>query len=674
MSELEQALANISSLIAKLKECNYRYYVLDDSEVPDAEYDRMMRDLTALEAQYPQFLLPHSPTQVVGGQASSAFASITHLEQMFSINDGFNEEEAKDFDRRVKERLNITESEQVNYICEPKLDGLAVNILFKDGWMVHAATRGDGKTGEEITQNVRTVLGAEFSLKGAVPPSVEVRGEVFMRKSDFSALNERQIKNDAKVFANPRNAAAGSLRQIDPKLTAERPLSVYFYGIGAAEGFTLPETHSALLNLMSDWGLPVTTLAKNVIGIEGCLNYYKLMLEQRDGIDFDMDGVVYKVDDRANQSRLGTTARAPRWSLAHKFPAQEEITIVESIDVQVGRTGAITPVARLKPVKVGGVVVSNATLHNRDEIERLGVQAGDSVIVRRAGDVIPEVVKVLKDKRPTDSKPFDFPAACPVCDSPVVFSDSGIIARCSGGLVCGAQIKGSLRHFVSRKALDIDGLGDKLIDQLVENKLINNPADIFVLSKEQLLGLDRKAEKSVNNLLEAINNSKNTTFARFLYSLGIPLIGETTAETLALRYETLPKLIDADFESLIEVEDVGPLVAQSVLDFFASMDNKIVVDRLLTESGIHWPAVEKVAIDESSVFNSKTIVITGTFTRFGRTELKALLQGQGAKVTGSVSKNTDIVVAGDNAGSKLDKAQKLGIEIMLEDQLITALA
>lgn len=668
VGESDQALAKVTALIAQLQECNYRYYVLDDPEVPDAEYDRMMRALTALEFQYPQLVLPHSPTQIVSGQANSAFAPIAHLEQMFSINDGFNEDEAKDFNRRIKDRLNHDESEQLDYICEPKLDGLAVNILFRDGWMLHAATRGDGKTGEEITQNVRTVLGSKFSLRGEVPPSIEVRGEVFMRKGDFAVMNQRQAQNGAKLFANPRNAAAGSLRQIDPKITASRPLSVYFYGVGAVEGFELPPRHSSLLKLMKTWGLPVTQLAQNVVGIEGCLEYYSSMLQRRHDIDFDIDGVVYKVDSRDYQNRLGATARAPRWSLAHKFPAQEEITLIESIDVQVGRTGAITPVARLKPVKVGGVVVSNATLHNRGQIQRLDVQVGDSVIVQRAGDVIPDVVKVLKSRRSIDSKPFDFPTVCPVCNSPVVFSESGLIARCSGGLICGAQRKGLLRHFVSRKALDIDGLGNKLIDHLVDIEWIKTPADIYALTEQQLLSLDRMGEKSASNLLAAIDKSKRTTFARFLYGLGIPLIGETTAETLALTYQSLQKLIDADDASL--VEGVGPLVAQSVLDFFSSSENLDVVNRLLSENGVHWPAPEKIEVDEASIFNRKTIVITGTFTSFGRTELKSLLQGQGAKVTGSVSKNTDLVVAGENAGSKLDKAEKLGVELMFEEQLI----
>ncbi|MFT5258313.1 MAG: DNA ligase (NAD+) [Saprospiraceae bacterium] len=670
----KDALSTITSLIARLQDCNYRYYVLDAPSTPDAAYDRMMRDLQQLEADNPTLILPHSPTQIVSGEASTSFKPLAHLEQMFSINDGFDETEARDFNRRVVERLNSDKSDVVSYICEPKLDGLAVNILFQDGWLIHAATRGDGKTGEEITQNVRTVLGAEFALTGDnVPSSIEVRGEVFMRKSDFANLNANQLKTGGKQFANPRNAAAGSLRQIDPAQTAKRPLSVYFYGVGASENYVLPESHSALLALMGSWGLPVTDLAETVDGIDGCLAYYDSILKRRDGIDFDMDGAVYKVDSRSDQLRLGNTARAPRWSLAHKFPAQEEVTLVESIDVQVGRTGAITPVARLKSVHVGGVIVSNATLHNRDEIARLDVRAGDSVIVRRAGDVIPEVVKVQHDKRPNNSEPFDFPTRCPICGSKVVFGESGIIARCSGGLVCSAQRKGLIRHFVSRKALDVDGLGDKLVDQLVELDWIQTPADIYALNKEKLLGLERMAEKSVNNLIEAINISKNTTFARFLYGLGIPLIGETTAEELANHFKHLDKLQAATAEELVEIEDVGPLVAQSLIDFFAVPENQLVLSKLINEGGISWPDPAASAPMTASIFTDKTVVITGTFTGFGRTELKEILQSHGAKVTGSVSKKTDIVLAGENAGSKVDKAEKLSIQVLSEQAVLTHL-
>ncbi len=669
-----EALAQITSLIASLQACNYRYYVLDDPDVPDAEYDRMMRALSVLETQYPDLVLPHSPTQTVSGQVDSAFKAIAHQQQMFSINDGFDETEARDFNRRVVERLLGDEKDQVAYICEPKLDGLAVNILFKNGWMMHAATRGDGKIGEEITQNMRTVLGDEFALQGNdIPSSIEVRGEVFMRKSQFKLLNQRQAKAGDKQFANPRNAAAGSLRQIDPRLTAARPLSVYFYGVGAIEGGELPETHSKILELMCSWGLPVTDLAREVRGIDSCLGYYHSMLEERESVDFDMDGVVYKVNDRDSQKRLGNTARAPRWSLAHKFPAQEEVTLVESIDVQVGRTGAITPVARLKPVHVGGVMVSNATLHNRDEIKHLDVRAGDSVIVRRAGDVIPEVVKVQHDKRPPKSSAFVFPRVCPVCGSKVVFGDSGIIARCSGGLVCAAQRKGQIRHFVSRKALDIDGLGDKLVDQLVDFKWVKTPADIYALDQEQLLSLERMGGKSVKNLLAAIDGSKQTSFARFLYGLGIPLVGETTAEDLATEFKILENLQSASFETLTEIPDVGPLVAQSVLDFLTAEENQQVIDKLVNESGIHWPEPEQSEPETDSIFSNKTVVITGSFAAFGRTELKQKLQSYGAKVTGSVSKQTDIVVVGENAGSKMDKAEKLSIQILSEEELLTYL-
>ncbi|MEE9448004.1 MAG: NAD-dependent DNA ligase LigA [Arenicellales bacterium] len=672
------AQARIQALVAALNQHNYRYYVLDDAEIPDAEYDRLIHELSDLELNHPAYKLAHSPTQNVGGVASSAFAPVKHLLPMYSINDGFDAQAAKDFNQRIIQRLDLNDGAPQDYFCEPKLDGLAVNILFEEGWMVRAATRGDGKTGEDVSQNVRQILGEQTRLVGDnIPDRIELRGEVYMRRTGLEALNKAQIKLGKKTFANPRNAAAGGLRQIDPNISAQRPLSLYIYGVGACEPDTLPRSHAHMFQRITSWGLPVTDLAQKVSGIEACLTYYEEILAQREAIDFDMDGVVYKLDDREAQAELGATAKAPRWVLAHKFPAQEELTVVEAIDVQVGRTGAITPVARLKPVEVGGVVVSNATLHNKDEIARLDVRVGDTVIIRRAGDVIPDIVKVLPERRPASSKAFDFPSVCPVCASQIVYSDSGVIGRCSGGLVCDAQIKGSLRHFVSRKAMDIDGFGEKLVDQLVEAKLIHTPADIYRLTLEDVLNLERMAEKSAKNLLKAIDQSRETTFARFIYALGIPLVGETTAESLAEQFGNLEQLFKVELEQLIEIDDIGPLVAQSLVDFLALAANTQVmlalVEGLGSGSGVHWPVVERSHIDESAAFFEKTVVITGSFEGMSRPELKVLLTAQGAKVTGSVSKKTDILVAGTAAGSKLDKAEKLGIEILDQAKVMAKL-
>ncbi len=670
----QQAQTEIQSLVAQLQRHNYRYYVLDDPDIPDAEYDRLMQALKALEKEFPSLHLAHSPSRLVGGQISAAFKPVEHLLPMYSINDGFDSQSVIDFDRRIRGRLDLEEGVNLSYFCEPKLDGLAVNILFEKGWMVRAATRGDGKTGEDISQNVRQILGDAIRLQGEnIPDRLEVRGEVFMRRSGLEALNRRQLKHGQKVFANPRNAAAGGLRQIDPKISAQRPLELYVYGVGFCAPQALPESHAALFTQIKDWGLPVTELAQAVIGTDGCLQYYARLLEQRSAIDFDMDGVVYKLDNRAWQAELGNTAKAPRWVLAHKFPAQEELTTVEDIDVQVGRTGAITPVARLKPVKVGGVVVSNATLHNRDEIERLDVRPGDTVIIRRAGDVIPDVVRVLKERRPKDSKPYDFPQQCPVCGSHIAYTENGVIARCSGGLVCDAQRKGMIRHFVSRKAMDIDGLGSKLVEQLVEEGKIHTAADIYKLDLDALLPMERMAEKSAQNLLTAIEGSRSTTFARFLYSLGIPQVGETTAEALATHFTSLNDLREAQIKDLTDIDDVGPIVAQSVIDFFMETENQRVIDQLINEHQIHWPQPQVRRLDQSSPFYTKTAVITGSFSGRTRPQIKSLLEAAGAKVTGSVSKKTDYLVAGASPGSKVDKAEKLGVEIIDEARLFTLL-
>lgn len=675
MNEEEGTEAIIHALVTELRQHNYRYYVLSDPEIPDAEYDRLTQALIALESKHPQYRLAHSPTQVVGGLVSTAFDASEHLRPMYSINDGFDRQSVIDFDRRIKDRLKLDQDRTLTYFCEPKLDGLAVNILFEKGWMVRAATRGDGKTGEDITQNVRQILKQHTRLVGArIPDRLELRGEVFMRRSQLAALNRQQQKSGLKIFANPRNAAAGGLRQIDPKISAQRPLELYIYGVGACEPENiLPESQTDLFAQFKRWKQPVTTLAKSARGVAACLDYYQQLLDRRAEIDFDMDGIVYKLDSRDAQARLGSTAKAPRWALAHKFPAEEELTVVEQIDVQVGRTGAITPVARLKPVRVGGVVVANATLHNKDEIERLDVREGDTVVVRRAGDVIPNIVKVLRARRADDSQTFVFPVRCPVCSSLIVYSEGGVIARCSGGLVCDAQRKGRIRHFVSRKAMDIDGFGSKLVDQLVDAQKISTVADIYSLRTEHLLSLERMAEKSVSNLLAAINISRNTTFARFLYALGIPLVGESTAAALASQFGELKHLMAADLDQLIAIDDVGPLVAQSTLDFFSEPGNRRIIEQLVSDANIHWPAPEGVARDQSSFFFSTTVVITGSFTDRPRTELKLELERAGAKVTSSVSKKTDYLIAGSAAGSKLDKARKLAVRVLEEAELLQIL-
>ncbi len=670
MDKGSQAEATIQALVRRLNQHNYRYYVLDDPQIPDAEYDRLIQELTQLETDHPDFVVAHSPTQTVGGQAAAAFKPSVHLQPMFSINDGFDAQAVADFDRRIKTRLALDENVSLNYYCEPKLDGLAVNILFENGWMVNASTRGDGVTGEQVTENVEQILGEQLQLNGAdIPARIELRGEVFMRRSSLEKLNQSQLEKGEKLFANPRNAAAGGLRQIDPKISAQRPLDLYIYGVGACEPNSLPQRQAQLFKLIKSWGMPVTNLAKPVKGIEGCLNYYDDLLAQRDAIDFDMDGVVYKLDNRQQQSQLGATAKAPRWVLAHKFPAQEELSTIKSIDIQVGRTGALTPVARLVPVQVGGVVVSNATLHNKSEIERMDVRVGDTVVVRRAGDVIPNIVRVVTDQRPKNTTAYRFPSKCPVCQYPVSYAEGGVIARCSGAWNCDAQRKGMIRHFVSRKAMDIDGFGTKLVDQLLDEKKISTAADIYRLTQDDLLPMERMAEKSAQNLLRSIEKSRSTRFDRFLYALGIPLVGETTATALAQHFGTLEALYATDLESLTDIDDIGPLVAQSVLDYMASKDNRLIIIEMTEQLGVHWPVPKAKHIDNTSIFYSKTVVITGSFEGKSRTELKRQLEDQGAKVTTSVSKKTDYLVAGKAPGSKVDKAIKLGVEVLDETAL-----
>ena len=649
---------------------NHRYYVLDDPEIPDVEYDRLFRELQGLEESYPELVTADSPTQRVGGEALSGFEQVSHAIPMLSLGNVFSEEELTDFDRRVRQGLDLDE---VEYCAEPKLDGLAISIRYENGLLVRAATRGDGATGEDVTHNVRTIDSIPLKLMGSDYPLVlEVRGEVYMSKAGFEALNARQREKGEKSFANPRNAAAGSLRQLDPRITATRPLTMYCYGIGVVEGAELPDTHSAIINRLKDWGLRVCPEIRVVKGAEGCDDFYQNIGEQRDSLPYDIDGVVYKVNSIAQQQELGFVSRAPRWATAHKFPAQEEITILNDVEWQVGRTGALTPVARLEPVHVAGVIVSNATLHNPDEMARKDVRKGDTVIVRRAGDVIPEVAGVVLSKRPEGSVPFTTPTHCPVCGSDVERDEGESVPRCSGGLYCSAQRKNAIKHFASRRAMDVDGLGDKLVEQFVDENLIDDVADLFTLSAAQIAGLERMGEKSAENLVAALDKAKQTTLERFLFALGIREVGESTARTLAKHFGNLEAIKTAEEVQLIEVEDVGPIVAHHLHTFFRQPHNIEVIEKL-QQAGVNWPDVEVVEVGEQPLAG-QTFVLTGTLSLMGRNEAKEKLMALGAKVSGSVSKKTSVVVAGEAAGSKLTKAEELGVEVWDEERMISLLS
>jgi len=654
----------VETLRQEINYHNYRYYVLDDPKITDAEFDRLMRELESLEEKYPELVTPDSPTQRVGAEPLKEFAEVQHEIPMLSLANAFSDSEVDDFDRRGRERLAVNNLE---YSVEPKLDGLAISLLYKDGVLNRAATRGDGSKGEDVTLNVRTIDAIPLRLLGSdYPRELEVRGEVIMTKAGFEALNEQQRKNNAKLFANPRNAAAGSLRQLDPRITATRPLSFYCYGVGKVVSDSLSPRHSEIMQQLKNWGLPVNPESRVVNGAEGCLEYYQKMQDKRDRLPYDIDGIVYKVNLLEQQQKLGFVARAPRWALAHKFPAQEEMTTLLDIDVQVGRTGALTPVARLEPVHVGGVMVSNATLHNQDEIERLDARIGDTVIVRRAGDVIPQVVGIVISRRQGRPRRYRLPDACPVCGSPTVRLPGEAVTYCTGGLYCAAQRKQAIKHFASRRAMDIEGLGDKLVEQLVDEQLVNDIADLYQLSVEQLASLERMAEKSASNLVKALDKSRTTTLARFLYALGIHDVGETTAQTLANHFGSLDAIIQADETTLINVPDVGPVVAKSIVEFFKQSHNQDVIGKLLKV--INWPEI-KVKLAAELPLQGKTFVLTGTLSNMTRDEAKAELQALGAKVTGSVSNKTDYVVAGENPGSKADKAEKLGVEILDEAAL-----
>ncbi len=665
MSNYDQATTRIPKLRDTINQHNYRYYILDDPQITDSEYDRLLRELQDLERQYPDLISPDSPTQRVGATPLNSFTEVKHRMPMLSLGNAFNEEEVRDFDRRARERLGVDE---IEYAVEPKLDGLAISLRYEKGILVQAGTRGDGTTGEDVTMNVRTIETIPLRLVGDDYPDVlEVRGEIIMDKSGFEKLNQQRREQDEKEFVNPRNAAAGSLRQLDPRITATRPLSFFSYGVGEIVGGELPDCHSEIIKQLQHWGLRINLESQRVKGAEGCLDYYRIIQDKRDALAYDIDGVVFKVDSLAQQQQLGFVARAPRWAIAHKFPAQEEMTRVESIDVQVGRTGALTPVARLKPVFVGGVTVSNATLHNQDEIDRLDVRVGDTVIVRRAGDVIPQIVSVVKSKRQGRLTKFKMQQQCPECGSATERLEGDAKTFCTGGSFCKAQRKEMIKHFASRLALDIEGLGSKLVEQLVDAGLVNNPADLYSLTESQLCGLERMAEKSAKNVLSALNKSRKTTLGRFIYALGIHNVGETTAQTLAQHFGTLQKLMASDEESLQLILDVGPIVAHSVVSFFSQSHNRELIENLLI-AGVHWPEVE-IKSEKELPLKGKIFVLTGTFTKLSRNEAKAALQLLGAKVSGSVSKKTDYVVVGENPGSKAEKARELGVEILSESKL-----
>jgi len=644
---------------------NYRYYALDDPVIPDAEYDRLLRELEKLEHQYPELVTPNSPTQRVGAAPAHGFGEIVHAVPMLSLANAFDDQELVDFDARVRARL---ETDNVEYAAETKLDGLAASIRYENGMLVSGATRGDGSRGEDVTQNVRTIKAVPLKLRGDDFPRVlEVRGEVFMTNEGFRRLNEEQARRGEKPYANPRNAAAGGLRQLDPRITAERPLTMYCYGVGDVRDGWLPNTHSEILARLKHWGLRVSPEAAVVEGVDGARDYYTDMLTRREGLGYAIDGVVFKVNRTAEQELLGAVSRAPRWALAYKFPAEEELTRVRAIEVQVGRTGTLTPVARLEPVHVGGVTVTNATLHNQDEIDRKDVRVGDTVVVRRAGDVIPEVARVVKERRPRRTRRFSLPNRCPECGSEVVRIEGEAAARCSGGLYCPAQRKQAVRHFASRRAMDIEGLGDKLVEQLVDAGLVNTVLDVYALEEEQLAALERMGKKSAANLVAAIARSRDTTLGRFLFALGIRDVGEATAQTLASHFGRLEALRNADEETLQEVPDVGPVVAREIRAFFAEPHNQKVLDGLVKL--LRWPDASLSDSGEGALAG-KRFVITGTLEAMGRSEAKRRLEALGARVSASVSAKTDYLVAGAKPGSKRAKAQSLGVAILDEDAFL----
>ena len=668
MNQPQQPEEQIEHLREQLRRHNYHYYVLDDPQIPDSEYDRLFHQLKSLEEQHPGLITADSPTQRVGVAPLSGFDEVQHKAPMLSLGNVFTETGLMEFERRSMDRLGS--DEPLEYEVEPKLDGLAINLRFENGVLVQAATRGDGSRGEDVTQNVRTIESIPLKLIGDnYPQLLEARGEVFMPLAGFNALNKKALARGEKPFANPRNAAAGSLRQLDSRITAKRPLAFYAYGVGEVDAD--PDiTQSGVMMRLRGWGIPVSPELQVVSGAEGCLEYYHELMRRRDSLAYDIDGIVYKVNSLKKQRTLGYVSRAPRWAIAHKFPAQEELTVVEAVEFQVGRTGAITPVARLQPVTVAGVVVSNATLHNMDEVQRKDIRVGDTVIIRRAGDVIPEVVSVVSERRPADAGTVVMPQRCPVCGSDILRAPGEAIARCSGGLYCSAQRKEGIKHFASRKAMDIDGLGDKLVEQLVDAGLIEDASGLYQLHAEDVAGLERMGGKSADNLMDALQKSKTSSLSRFLFALGIREVGEATAKSLAQEFLTLDAIMAADEERLQQTPDVGPIVAAHIVSFFQQPHNLEVLQRLLA-AGIEWPREQRQ--QGEMPLQGKTFVLTGALSR-PRSEFKAQLQQLGAKVTGSVSKKTDYVVAGEAAGSKLEKAKSLGVTVLNEAELEELLA
>lgn len=660
---------DIQKLYEQIELHNYRYHVLDQPTIPDAHYDKLFQELKAWEKENPAAVTSQSPTQRVGAQPKSGFSQITHEMPMLSLDNVFDAQQLVDFSKRIEERLGLTTDSELEYACEPKLDGIAVSLLYENGVLIRGATRGDGTTGEDITHNVRTIDSIPLRLMGSgYPERLEVRGEIYMLKEGFAKMNERAQRSGDKLFVNPRNAAAGSIRQLDPRITATRPLEMCCYSVGIVEGGSIPADHYATLKLLNEWGLKINPYLIKVKTVSERQAYVEKMQALRAELPYEIDGLVFKVNLYSLQQRLGFISRAPRWATAYKFPAEDAVTQVENVEFQVGRTGAITPVARLKPVFVGGVTVSNATLHNMDEIARLDLKVGDSVVVHRAGDVIPKVVKVLLEERTTDVSDVVVPEQCPICDSQIVRIEGEAISRCSGGLTCAAQRKEALIHYASKKALDIDGLGDKLIDTLVSKELVTKFDDIYHLSKPNLLRLERMAEKSAQKLLATIERTKDTSLERFIYALGIREVGEATARNLAREFGFLDRIIQASEERLVQVSDVGPIVAKHIATFFSQSHNLEVIEQLRAV-GVNWPESEPVASDELAL-EGQTFVLTGTLEQMGRSEAKAYLQELGAKVAGSVSKKTSCVVAGAAAGSKLQKAQDLNVKVLSEQEFI----
>ncbi len=662
--------AALTSLYREIEHHNHLYHVLDDPEIPDAAYDRLLKKLIDLEQAHPDLVSADSPTRRVGDTPLESLGEVHHGLPMLSLNNGFDDDQVTEFDRRCRD---VLKTESILYVAEPKLDGLAISLIYEKGRMVRAATRGDGTRGEDVTHNARTIRSIPLGLSGdGIPGLLEVRGEVYMPRAGFTRLNEQQRIAQAKPYVNPRNAAAGSLRQLDPRVSASRPLAFFCYGVGQVDDGLLERSHSANLARLRTWGLRVNPRVQSVTGVAECLGYYRNLLEIRDDLDYEIDGVVYKVDSIPEQQRLGSVSRAPRWALAHKFPAQEELTVVQGIEVQVGRTGAVTPVARLKPVFVGGVTVSNATLHNRSEIQRLDVRIGDTVFVRRAGDVIPEIVSVVRQQRPPGTRRYRFPNSCPVCGSSVISDEDGVILRCSGGLYCNAQIKESIKHFASRRAMDIEGLGNKLVEQLVDAGHVTDVSDLYALDEKVISSLERMGDKSASNLVAALARSRETSLARFLFALGIPQVGETTARLLADHFGSLDRLQAATLEQLQAVPDVGPVVAEGLLGFFREKHNQSVIQRL-RRRGVTW-AEQAAPPLSSGPLAGRTFVLTGTLTALNRQQAAEQLTALGARVTGSVSRKTDYLVAGMDPGSKLVRAEKLGITVLDESALLTLLA